>query len=89
MAGAAFEPNPPEPVAREIETFVKLAQAVGVGEACPMCRNEDWFLLGADTHFAMLTHQAQTGHKAFTLACTRCGYVRQHVKQILRDTAES
>ena len=84
----AFDPNPPAPVALEIETFVRLAKAAGVNETCPMCRNEDWFLLAAGARLSTITQAGHMGHDAFTLACTQCGFVRQHVKQILAGTAE-
>ncbi len=55
--------------------------------ACPFCQNEKWYILNkiADNKgiSGMVVATSWQGIVAYTLFCQNCGFVRQHVKEII------
>ncbi len=55
-------------------------------EVCPFCQNKNWYILGGtgiDKGISRITITLSQFVSAYTLCCQSCGFVRQHVKEII------
>lgn len=59
-------------------------KARGAGTTCPFCGNTNWFVLDYGGHSTALKF-LETPHSlpVYTLSCVKCGYIRQHLRQIV------
>jgi C4-type Zn-finger protein len=55
--------------------------------ACPFCQNDKWYILNKIKDYkdisGMVVATNWNGVAAYTFFCTNCGFVRQHVKEII------
>ena len=54
-----------------------------VTEICPLCRNINWYLMDRIEPTNTLHFFENQTAAIYTLACTNCGFVRQHVQAIV------
>jgi len=75
----------------DVQAFLKQK---GVETACPLCHKTDWALIGDETSirwpFAATDHGrwSATNPESLELTglcCLHCGFIRQHVTQLIRD----
>jgi hypothetical protein len=56
-------------------------------EACPFCTNINWFIIERNSKLLFTVYIDQSGFQhsggVYILACTNCGFVRQHLRMIL------
>ena len=77
----------PSAALKQVDDFVasvtqKLRDRV-VSEACPFCKNLNWFLMDRAEMTSILSSVGVRGLVTYTLVCTNCGFVRQHVRSII------
>lgn len=54
-----------------------------ISEACPFCNNINWFLIDRETMAGILEFTENRKLTTYTLACTNCGFVRQHLRAVV------
>lgn len=54
-----------------------------VSKACPFCQNLNWYLMDRVGAINILGVPEYQNTATYILACTNCGFVRQHVKTIV------
>jgi hypothetical protein len=64
----------------------RLLAEKGVRETCPMCDNDRWWLISTPGMHTFVAVTAGPTFEVYTFACTNCGWVRQHGKDILEGT---
>lgn len=50
---------------------------------CPFCKNVKWFFLSEKDKFPVIMLPDLNNYATYSLACTNCGFVRQHVSEIM------
>lgn len=58
----------------------------GVKPICPFCENQKWHLISTGKLYetVIMTSRLQQWN-THTLACTQCGFVRMHIKNVIGD----
>lgn len=51
--------------------------------ACPYCDNINWFVINNNQIQPVLMLQDSRSYPAYTLSCTNCGFIRQHLSLII------
>ena len=54
-----------------------------VSEACPFCRNLNWYLMDRVGTTSTLGFSGDQTAATYTFACTHCGFVRQHIRLVV------
>jgi hypothetical protein len=72
--------EPENPLVSYVRHRINVANA---DAKCPICGVNTWMLLdGGDLHTAVFTVTLRS-FSTYSLACGHCGFVRQHIREIL------
>lgn len=74
-----LEEPKPDPTVITDAMFTKLE----ANRVCPICRNPQWWIIDSPDRASNIMVAAFQAIPAFTLACTKCGYVQQFIRDVL------
>lgn len=57
-------------------------------DVCPFCFNKRWFFLQENGLYPSIMLSNSNRYPTYSLACTNCGFVRQHIQLIVDGEIE-
>jgi C4-type Zn-finger protein len=85
MSDKPAAPAAPPPDGDDAEEILVKFRLKGALRDCPACGYKDWWVMDLPGQTTVI-HYINFGRiPTYTLACQNCGYIQQHVRDIIED----